>query len=196
MDLERDRPIDQCFSAKKRRIRERCFDRFFSLSIRSCPGYSPSKSFFISSAGERTRFSPSVVLFRSKFSVLFDRTDSRSFFPLISPPIRSTSFLVFSRFVFELFPLSPRYPRNLIFLLFFFCSSSFTPPPLNFISSPIPTEIKRTLNLAELNFPTMRGCDFFFDRVIPNELLIKKLGFRRVRFRCSLRNVLCLNSGQ
>lgn len=142
-----------------------------------------------------SRFSPFVVLFHSKFLVLFDRTDSRSSFPLISPPIRSTSFLVFSRFVFELFPLSPRYPRNLIFLLFFVPPRSLLPLS-NFISSPIPTEKKQTLNLAELNFPTMQGCDFFFHRVIPNELSIKKLGFRRVRFRCSLRNVLCLNRGR
>lgn len=181
---------------------------FFSFDSFLFTGCSSSKSSFILSAGERTqifvryfslvfssRFSPSVLLFHSKFLVLFDRTDSRSSFPLISPPIRSTSFLVFSRSVFELFPLSPRYPRNLIFLLFFVPPLSLQ-PPLNFVSSSIPTEIKQTLNLAELNFPTMQGCDFFFDRVIPNELLIKKLGFRRVRFRCSLRNVLCLNCGR
>lgn len=106
-------------------------------------------------------FSPSVVvLFHSKFLVLSDRTDSRSSFPLISPPIRSTSFLVFSRSVFELFPLSPRYPRNLIFLLFF-VSSSFSPTPFKLCFLANSDRDKADFKSRGIEFPDDAGLRLF-----------------------------------
>lgn len=149
---------------------------YFSLSIRSC-------SLAVHRANRFSRYPQGKE--RGYLSGIFRSSFPRAFFTIrrrtvplevfgtfwshglailvpfdLSSPIRSTSFLVFSRSVFELFPLSPRYPRNLIFLLFF-VSSSFSPTPFKLCFLANSDRDKADFKSRGIEFPDDAGLRLF-----------------------------------